>query len=175
MARRTEYIADIYEPLSEGDGIGADAIVGVIPAANLPPPPVIPQTSLPDDLQHLEREIAFDHTAINTAWRLGSDAPDITLANTYRFLHDVLATNTSVPNEITQGTAITAAASAPSTLTLNPPTFVPGGNTNTLTITQPNATAQSVLAFNLIYLSVLFQGNRYLKLKKRALLILALL
>ena len=86
MARDTEFITGIYVPASEGDGVSSTAIVGVIPSANLPPEPpptAVEQYTLPDDLQHLERELAFDtSTIVNGAWRLGNDANGITLANT---------------------------------------------------------------------------------------------
>ena len=83
MAR--QYIPDVYERLKVGDGVDANSIVGVIPQANLPPeapPQPAQQYQLPDDLQHLEREVAFDEATIGSpVWRLGNDSPGITLAN----------------------------------------------------------------------------------------------
>ena len=109
MAR--QFIPDVYERLKVGDGVDANSIVGVIPQANLPPeapPQPVQQYQLPDDLQHLEREVAFDEATVGSpVWRLGNDSPGITLANTYRFLFTALTANTSVPSEITLGTGIT--------------------------------------------------------------------
>ena len=149
MARQTEYIDGLFIPLTVGDGVRSDAIVGVIPADNLPaeqPPQPVQQYVLPDDLQHLEREVAFDPRTVTTSvWRLGSDAPSITLANTYRFLFNALAANTAVPNEISLGTGVTAAAPS-GALRLDPARFVPTNANDRFTITQPNATSQFVLS-----------------------------
>ena len=111
MAR--QYIPDIFERLTPGDGLDANSIVGVIPAANLPPeasPQPVQDYVLPHILERLYQEITLSETPPITVWRLGSDAADITLANTYRFLFADLTANTAIPNEITLGTAMSASA-----------------------------------------------------------------
>ena len=142
----TEYIVGIYERGSRGSGVNANALIGVVPGDNLPPQQPVQQYVLPDGLQHLERETAFDPRTVTTSvWRLGSDANSITLANTYRFLFNALAANTAVPNEITLGTGVTAAAPAHA-LRLDPARFVPSNVPDRFTITQPNATSQFVFS-----------------------------
>ena len=144
-----EYIVGRYERAAAGAGVSANALLGVIPSDNLPPTPDPQPTqtyTLPDVLQHLSREVAFDPRTVTTnAWRLGSDANSITLANTYRFLFNALAANTAVPNEISLGTGVTAAAPS-GALRLDPARFVPSNATDYFTITQPSTTNQFVLS-----------------------------
>ena len=166
MAR--QFIPDVYERLKVGDGVDANSIVGVIPQANLPPeapPQPVQQYQLPDDLQHLEREVAFDEATVGSpVWRLGNDSPGITLANTYRFLFTALTANTSVPNEITLGTGITAAAPATS-IRLDPARFRPGSATNYLTITQPNDSNEFVISFEFQFTPRLVSTQPILQIK----------
>ena len=163
MGPQQRFIDGIYEPLGPRDGVASTAIRGTIPADRLPES--TEQTVLPDNLQHLSNEVDVTETAVRSAWRLGSNASDITLANTYRFLHDVLAANTAVPNEITQGTGVTAAVNVATSLTLDPPTFIPGGNTTVFTVTQSSITSQWVLAFEFSMSERIVSGQELLQVK----------
>ena len=103
---------------------------------------------LPADLRTLADEVRFDTGAVQSAWRLGSDSADMALADTGVFLRAPLAVNTSVPNENTLGTGISAAA-APAALATNPPRFT-GTATEALTLTLPSATRAFVIAFDFV-------------------------
>ena len=168
MARKTEYIPDLFVPLSEGDGVSANAIVGVIPAANLPPeapPQPVQDYVLPHILERLYQEITLSETPPITVWRLGSDAADITLANTYRFLFADLAANTAIPNEITLGTAISASAPSAAVQT-SPAIFRPRDGNDFLEITQPSATNQFVLSFEFLFSPRLTTTRNMIRIKR---------